>query len=123
MPTRNKQEDKITNLIDQLTQFEDFQEDILPALRKAIKDKKTAKEILAMGEALAAARLVTIAVTEVDSGKASSASKDILDRTQGKATERKEVKHTFENMSDDELNAILQSELKEIAEETDTKVQ
>ncbi len=98
------------SMVDDIAEFTKFREDILPFLRKAIQDGLSAEEIYKRSAALAAARGVSIAVTEVDSGKALSAVRDILDRAQGKAKEQKTVTHKFEDLTDDELDAMLVSE-------------
>jgi hypothetical protein len=64
-----------------------------------------------------------IAMTDKDSGRALSAIKDILDRTQGRAVERTTTTHKFEKLKDEELDALLKSRLKEVADtdEEETK--
>lgn len=105
--------------IDTMAEFEAFKENILPALRQDIKSGKSAEQIYAKYAAIAAARGVSIAMTEVDSGKALSALRDILDRTQGKAVERIAVKHRFENLKEEELDALLISRAREIEDVED----
>lgn len=101
---------KMAKTIDQLSQFEEFQNEILPFLKKALKEGATAEDIYARAQALAAARTVSIAATEQDSTKAMAAIRDILDRTQGKAKERTEVEHKYSKLKDEELDALLLSE-------------
>ncbi len=99
-----------------LIEFDDFQTTILPALRRDLKAGLTPKELQEKYAALAAARMINIALTEENTGAASAAAKDILDRTAGKATEKKEVTHKFKDLSDDELDAILASEEAEVTD-------
>jgi hypothetical protein len=108
--TGRRDERRMHRRIDDLIAFEEFQEEILPALRMALKEGKSAEEIYKMATAAAAARVVTIAVKEQDSSKALAAAKEILDRDGGKAVERKEVKHKYSELKDDELDALLLSE-------------
>lgn len=110
----NDQESAMTRMLDELTEFQEFQQ-LLPALRRALVDGKDAGEIYDDFSNMAAVRTVQIALLEQDSGKALSAIKDILDRTQGKAVERKEVKHKFSDLPDDDLDAILLSELDDVS--------
>jgi hypothetical protein len=71
-------------------------------------------------KAIIQARLIQTAITS-DDGAALSAAKDILDRSDGKATEKKEVTHRYADMKEEELDAILMSEeedLKHLVEHT-----
>ena len=97
--------------LDGLAEYEAFLQDVPKELREAIVDGLEAPEIYNKYGKLAAIRMVQIAMTEQDSGKAIAAIKDIMDRNYGKATERKQIEHKFEGLSDDELDAIVLSEL------------
>lgn len=88
-------------------------------LRQAITEAWPAEKIYKMAEAHAAARNVTIALTEEDSGKALSAIKELMDRSKGKATEKQEVTHTYSKLKDEDLDALLESKLKEEESERD----
>lgn len=107
------EQDSVASLIDQLTEFEDFQRTILPALRKDIKAGMSPEDMRKKYASLVQARTITTAVTS-DDGRAMAAAKDILDRTEGRATERKEITHRYAEMKDEELDAILQSEEEEL---------
>lgn len=104
----------IAGLIDALTQFEDFASKILPAIQKDVKSGLTAKEMREKYAAIVQARQITTAILADDEGRASVAAKDILDRAEGKATERKEVTHKYADLKDEELEAILRSEEEEL---------
>ena len=114
-PVINKYEDAQIDLIDKLTEFAQFQQ-LLPSLKEAVRSGKKASEILEDMAPYAAARIAAIATTEKDPGKALSAAKDLLDRVYGKATERRENVHKFENMKEEELDALLESKLREVTE-------
>lgn len=111
---RSATENQMVRKIDDLAAYEQFKSEILPYLRDAIQRGATAEEIYRKAEALAAARAVTIAATETDTGKALSAIKDILDRSGGKATDRKVIEHRYKDLSDSELDAMLLSESEEV---------
>ena len=98
-------------LMDELDEFAEFKKSILPALREDIKNGVSAEEIYKKAQALAATRMVMIAMREVDSTKAIAAVKDILDRTQGRATEKQEITHKLESLPDEQLDALLKSKL------------
>lgn len=109
-PKRNKQEESTLHDLSELEEFERFKEEILPKLRDAIAKGVKAQDIYKQYSSHAAARTVTIALTEADAGKALNAAKDILDRAQGKAVERKEFKHKLQDLTDQQLDALLLSE-------------
>ncbi len=105
---------KFTRLEKKVAEFETFQQEFAPKLRALLQDPNTkAEDILEFGKKLAAARAVTVAHTEVDAGKAMSASKDILDRTMGKAKETTSVEHKFAKLDEEQLDSLLLSKLKE----------
>jgi hypothetical protein len=104
-----------TRLIDDLAKFEEFREAILPALRVDLRSGLDAKAILTKYKAVAAARLVSTIATERDSGKATSAAKEILDRTDGKAKETKDITHRMADMSDEQIDAVIASMKKDLA--------
>lgn len=106
----------MTKNLDALAEFEEFKESLLPVLQADLRKKTPAKEILEKLKTLAAVRLGHIVMTEVESNKALSAIKDILDRTDGRAVERSETTHKFEKLKDEELDSLLQSRLKEVSE-------
>jgi hypothetical protein len=92
-----------------LAQFEDYQT-ILKTIRDDIKKGLTPKQLREKYAPLAQARVISDMLTSDDAGKALAAAKDVLDRIEGKATEKKEVSHRFADVSDKELDAILKSE-------------
>lgn len=111
---RGGKENEMHKLIRDLTEFENFKATILPALRKDVQAGMKPKELREKYAALVQARVITAALVEPDNSKAANAAKDIIDRVEGKATERKEVTHKFKDMSDQELDAILKSEEAEL---------
>lgn len=104
------QQNKMARNLDDLAAFEDFEDTVLPMLKKAIKEGWSPEKIYKMTAAHAAARSVSIALTEQDSGKALAGIKEVLDRSGGKATERREIKHELSGMTDAELEALIASQ-------------
>lgn len=100
--------------LDDLAEFEEFKNTLLPAVRKDLSSGMSAKDILKKYAAIAAARTVTIAALEVDSGKALAAAKDIIDRAEGKPKEAVTHTHIYENLTDDELDAQILSRAEEV---------
>lgn len=105
--------------LDKLAEYESFCDDILPILRRAIKEKWSKEKIQSDPtiQAILVAKQITVAVTERDSAKALAAIKDVRDREEGKAVERREVKHQLQDLPDEQLDALLQSKLKEADED------
>lgn len=114
-------QNKMAETLDDLAEFEQFREEILKRVRKDIIKGLTADEIRQKYAAMAAGRVLTIALTEEDSTKALAALKDVQDRAEGKAKERQEVTHKYDKVADDQLDAILMAKLAGgRSEETDT---
>lgn len=109
-----KAESRMIGHIDELNAFEEFKESVLPQLRADLRKGLSAEQIYKKYQHLAAARNVTIALTEADSSKALAAVRDILDRSQGKAKERQEVTHKLEKLPEDQLDALILSKAKEM---------
>ena len=106
--------------------FEQFQRTVIPELRNMVVDSGTSeRDIYKYAKKFAAARVVSVVVTEKDNHKALTAAKDILDRANGKATETRKIKHEYEDIPDEQLNALLESELNNVSnmEEDNKKVQ
>ncbi len=93
----------------ELAEFEDYQT-ILATIRKDIKKGMTQKQLAEKYAPLAQARVISEMLTTDNPTAALAAAKDLLDRVEGKATEKKEVTHRFKDMADAELDAILESE-------------
>lgn len=115
--SRNVDEDRAAVALDDLEEFKEFKKSLLPVLRADLKAGTPAKDILEKLKALAAARLGHILMAEIDSGKALSAIKDVLDRTEGKAKETVETTHKFQNMKEAELDALLKSKMASVGED------
>jgi hypothetical protein len=109
----NDQEDSMIQALDDLAAFQTFQLDLPKELRQALVDKLPPDEIYKKFASYAAVRTAQIIATERDSGKALAAIKEMLDRTYGKSIERKQIRHQYEDLSDNELDAVLLSELED----------
>lgn len=114
-----QEQDSMAFVLDELLEFEKFRSEILPKIRQMLEDGKSPEEILEFGKAMAAAKMLTIALTETDSGKAITAAKDVLDRTGGKAKERIEHEHKLSKLKDEELDSVILSAIGS-DDETDT---
>lgn len=101
---------KALTIHDDLSEFEEFRKEFLPAMRKDLKAGLTPQQLRKKYAQLLQARQIMIGALDKDSGKALAAIKDIQDRNEGRPTEHKQIKHTLENLSDKELDAILLTE-------------
>lgn len=117
-PAINETENALVERIEAQALFEEFQQEVLPALREMVKDGAKTEEILEVGRALAAARLITIAATD-KSQIAMTAIKEILERKDGKVADKKQIEHRLAKMDDKELDAYLISKMSGEDEEED----
>lgn len=97
--------------LDELAVQDELFSGVLEAVRTDIRKGLKTEDLLAKYAQLAAARVVTIAATDADSGKALSAAKDILDRVHGKAKETRDVTHRLDKVKEEQIDALLLSEL------------
>ncbi len=102
---------KMAKAIDDLADFEEFKRSLLPILRQDLKSGMSAKEILKKHQSLVAAKLVHDSVMAEDVKDRAAISKYVIDQGSGKATETVKNKHEFEDLSDDEVAALLASKL------------
>lgn len=97
-------------LFSDLREFEDFRETILPAIRRDLQKGMSAKGLREKYASLIQARQITEAITSPDPRAALAAGKDVIDRAEGKAVEKQEITHKFDNLTDEEFDAVLKSE-------------
>ena len=112
----NSQENRSIAALDTLAEFEQFRDEILPALQADLKKGLEAKEIIKKYRAIAAAKIVT-GMFMPTNPLAHAAAKEILDRGDGKATESKKVEHKFDGVHTEDLKALLKSKLADSGEE------
>lgn len=112
---RNHVEDRMIELIDNVRDFEEFSQSLPGQLRSdVLSGKYTAEQLRKKYLPLVQARQIATAILEPDSAKAHSAANSILDRTEGKATEKHEHVHRLGRLKDEELDAMLISEMEEV---------
>lgn len=107
----------MASALDDLAEYEAFKAEILPKLRKMMKDGKSAEEIYSFSQGLLAARAVTIAASSPDEKTALAAIREVLDRGVGKAADRLEVTQKYSKLSDEELDALIKSQEEEAKDE------
>jgi hypothetical protein len=97
--------------LDELEVHDSLFTGVLAGLKEDIAKGMDAMAIAKKYASLAAARTVSIALTDENSGLALAAAKDIQDRVNGKATEKKELIHSMANASEKEIDAVIASKL------------
>jgi ABC-type transporter Mla subunit MlaD len=112
-PSVNEEERGLIETLDELALFQDLRADLLPELKKLIEGRAPTKDILQAARAAAVARLASLAVMDEDSKTALSAIKELLDRTEGKVSEKREVTHALAKLKDEELDALVMSSIQE----------
>lgn len=100
----------MANNVDRIAALQEFENSFGPAVRKALLDGKTDKQIMEQFKPIVGARLVTIATTGEDS-VALAAGREILNRLEGTPIQKTENSHKFQRLPDAELDAILQSKI------------
>jgi hypothetical protein len=115
--TNQRQEREMAGALDRMTRFKEFEENILPELQRDISKGMSTKEMANKYSRFAMARLITEALTSTNSALAKGAAKDIVEFGDGKATERKEVSHRMEKLPQEQLDALLLTELSEVEDE------
>lgn len=101
--------------LDTLKEFEEFREKVLPVIHKDM-NTMTPEEFTDKYTKLIQARQLTIALTDHSAKNAMSAIRDLRDRMEGKPTEKRKVTVEYEDMPDEQFDAILMSELEELEE-------
>lgn len=112
--TYNGKEERLTEDLDRMRQFKDFEQSILPALREDLVSGMSSEELREKYKSYVQASQITAALLDP---KAASERKDILDRAEGRATERKEIHHRLEKLPEEELDALLLSELEDASDD------
>ena len=103
-------------LIDQLAQFDDFKHTILPALIGHVKKGKTAPELRKIALSVIQAKQISNAIKAEKITDSIAACKDILDREEGRAIERKAIMHKHQDLPDDQLDALILSKMKDVSQ-------
>lgn len=99
--------DRAANLVDRVLQFEKFEALMYDFEHMTAEDlyKKYAKH--------AAIRTI-IELRNENPTAALTAAREILDRSQGRATERKEISHRLKNVPEKEVDSLILSSLEEL---------
>lgn len=104
----------ILKKLEKLQHDELFRAELSPLLVKAVKERWSVEKIYKECSSFIAAKAVMVALLEDDAGKAMTAVKEVLDRGIGKPVEKREIRATYQNLSDNELDNLLTSALGEV---------
>lgn len=113
----NQNLQRAAEMVDTLALFERFQNELLPALQEEVLTGTPPKELRRKYLTHIQASQIMTALTDPDASKRLAAQKDILDREEGKATEKKEISHRLGQLPDKELEAILISSVEEMPDD------
>lgn len=111
-----KARERENSMIASLEKYEEFKEleqTLLRRVRTDIRAGLTAGEICQKYEHLAAARLVSLLAQTNDPKELLPVIREIQDRASGKTVEKKEITHKLASLTDEELKALVASELTE----------
>lgn len=114
-PKPNTQEARSNALVDRVALFEAFEANVMPILKDAMLESADPKKVMAIGKTAAAIQLVL----KAQSGDL-AAIKDLLDRTEGKAIERKQIAHAMKDVKTEQLDALLLSALEDVSDDTES---
>lgn len=107
-------EERMARAIDELAEFEDFKQSLLPKLRQMLRDGRSADQIRREVGPYIAARVASMALTgNLKSPNTLKAAQDVLDRLEGKAVQRVEQKTVYAQMSKKELAALCFQKLRD----------
>jgi len=101
------------NTLDRYELFKGMEENLLKGVRQDIAKGLTADQIYEKYEHLAAACAVTLLARSDSPKELIPVIREIRDRVSGRAVEKKEVRHKFDSLTDDELKALVASEMTE----------
>jgi len=100
--------------LDELELYEQWKIQVLPELRAMVLQGVSAKDIYKKFEAHAAARAVSIVIGQTaNESQVLAAIKEVSDKASGKPTETKKLEHQFASLSDEQLEAVLQTRIQE----------
>lgn len=111
------EQDAMADVLDALQQFDDFRTNVLPKLQELVKSGAKPEEIIKFGASMAAAKMVTHALTG-EGTTSYQAAKDLLDRSLGKPKESVTHEHKLSKLKEEELDAVLLSGLEELEDRT-----
>ena len=100
--------------IDDLAEFEAFFNEVPRKLRELVLSGATPEDIRKATATLREARIAAIALTDPDAKTALAAIKDMTDRDEGKAKETKEISHRLGRLPEEEIDAVILSQLEDI---------
>ncbi len=105
---RRDQQGDLARTLDQLAEFEKFNDSILPQIRKCIMDNWTPERIRKHFAPIIQGKMVERAITGDF-----KAMKDVLDRHEGMAVQRVESKTVYQQMGGQELAALALQKFKD----------
>lgn len=92
----------------------DREDEIERELLEDVNSGMKAKDLRDKYAARLTARLIIEGLTATESRDATNAIRDLTDRSEGRPVEKKEVRHHLEQLSDQEIEAMLRTEIDDL---------
>jgi len=108
-----KQENKMVRTLDKLAEFQMFDDNILPKLRKMVLENWSPEKIRKAFAPVMQARMIQAGLGNINAANTLKAIKDTLDRHEGTAVQRMNTVNTYSTMSRQELAALALQKLRD----------
>jgi GH24 family phage-related lysozyme (muramidase) len=114
-PHNNVVEDQKINELDRLAQYEEFKNAISPKLQERVLKGASVEEMFSEFAAAVGAAMLTRALRDGDF----KAMQDVLNRAKGTPVQAKKVEHTYSEMSEEQLDALVESKIQELEDDVE----
>lgn len=114
---KGEREVSLYSALGRYEQFKEIEETLLKHIREDLAKGMSADDIYQKYENLAAARAVTLLAQSNESKDLIPVIREIRDRASGRPMEKKQVTHKLASLSDEELRALVASEMSESYED------
>jgi len=109
----NKTEDRLAYLLDDYRRFRKYNK-VMDKLLKMVEDGASVEAIYEKFGPQLAARLVMIAISSSDPRQVTPVIKEIHDRALGKSKERQEITHRYENLTEPQLDKLIEQQEEQV---------
>ena len=112
----NKVEQNLVSELDEVLGYEQYKS-LLKDLKHALKTNEDPQKVMERAKTYAAVRLASMAATEEDNYKALAVIKELFDRTDGRPTQKQEIEHKYDQLTEEQLDAVALSLVKDNEED------
>lgn len=100
--------------LDKLAEYEEFTNKVAKPLRKLLLEGKSDTEIIKHFKGYLGARLMHVIMTSRNDNITLNAIREAMDRVEGKPVAKVQNTHKFEKLSEAELDAVIESEIRSL---------